>query len=61
MALSRYNSHTMQLTHLKCTLQGCLGVAQSVKRLSVSFGSGCDLRILRSSPVLGSELSMESA
>ena len=36
-------------------------VAQSVKNLTLDFGSGHDLRILRSSPMLGFVLSVESA
>ena len=36
-------------------------VAQSVKHLTLGFGSGCNLRVKRWSPVSGSRLSMESA
>ena len=35
-------------------------VAHSVRRPTVDFGSGHDLRVMRLSPVLGSMLSMES-
>ena len=35
-------------------------MAQSVKRLALGFGLSHDLRVVRSSPVLGSELSRES-
>ena len=37
----------------------CAWVAQSVKHLTLDFGSGHDLRIVRSSPRSGSPLSME--
>ena len=37
---------------------GCLSSA--VDYLTLGFDSGCDLRVLRLSPMLGSELSMES-
>jgi len=36
-------------------------VAQLVKHLILGFGSGHDLRVMRSSPMLGSALTMESA
>ena len=36
-------------------------VAQLVEHLALGFSSGHDLRVLRSSPVSGSMLSMESA
>jgi len=36
-------------------------VVQLVKRLALDFGSGHDLRVLGSGPVLGSVLSEESA
>ena len=36
-------------------------MAQSVKQPTLGFGPGCDLRVMRSSPMLGSVLSMESA
>ena len=36
-------------------------VAQSVKHLTLDFGSGHDLRVMRLSPSLGSTLGMESA
>ena len=35
-------------------------VAQSAKRPTLGFSSGCDLRVMRSSPELGSTLSWES-
>ena len=34
-------------------------VAQSVKRTTLDFGSGHDLKVLRSSPALGSALSVK--
>ena len=34
-------------------------VAQSVKHLTLDFNSGHDLRVLKSSPALGSMLGME--
>ena len=34
-------------------------VVQSVKHPMLGFGSGCDLRIVRSSPMLGFVLGME--
>ena len=40
-------------------LRGCL--AQSVKCLSLDFGSGHDLRVMRLSPALGSVLRVEPA
>jgi len=52
----------MKMTH-KTEMRGTW-VAQSVKRPTLDFGSGHDLRILGSSPVLGgvvSTLSGESA
>ena len=36
-------------------------VAQSVKHLTLDFGSGRDLRVLGWSPALGSRLSRESS
>ena len=36
-------------------------VSQSVEYLTLDFGSGHDLRIVRSSPVVGSMLDMEAA
>ena len=36
-------------------------VAQSVKRLTLDFGSGHDLTVVRSSPMLGSVLGMKPA
>ena len=36
-------------------------MAQLVKRLTLGFGSGCDLRAVGSNPLLGSMLSTESA
>lgn len=36
-------------------------MAQSVEYLTLGFGPGCDLRVTRSSPASGSELSRESA
>ena len=36
-------------------------VAQSVERLTLDFSSGHDLRVMGSSPALGSVLSMEPA
>ena len=36
-------------------------VAQLVKQLTLDFGSGHDLRVVRSSPTLGFALSMEPA
>lgn len=36
-------------------------VAQFVKHLTLNFGSGHDLRVVRSSPASGSMLSEESA
>ena len=35
-------------------------VAQSVTRLTLGFGSGHDLMVIKSSPALGSEFSRES-
>jgi len=36
-------------------------VAQSVKHPTLAFGSGHDLRVVRSSPVSGSMLGVEAA
>ena len=36
-------------------------VAQSVKHVTLDLGSGHDLRVMRSSPTLGSVLNMEPA
>ena len=36
-------------------------VAQSVEHLTLDFGSGCDPRVVGSSPALGTVLSMEPA
>lgn len=36
-------------------------MAQSVKHAIANFGSGHDLRVVRSSPTMGSTLSVESA
>ena len=36
-------------------------MAQSIERPTFDFGSGCDPRVLGSSPMLGSVLSMEPA
>ena len=36
-------------------------MVQSVKHLALDFGSGPDLRVMGSSPALGSMLSIESA
>ena len=36
-------------------------VAQLVKHLALNFGSGHDLRVVKSSPVSGSRLCVESA
>jgi len=36
-------------------------VAHLAQQLTLGFGSGCDLRVLGSSPVLASVLGMESA
>ena len=36
-------------------------MAQLVKGATVDIGSGCDLAVMRSSPVLGSVLSVEPA
>jgi len=41
-------------------LEGCW-VAQSVEWPNLGFGSGCDLRVMKLSPALGSVLSTESA
>ena len=43
--------------------EGHLGcrVTQSVRRLTLDFGSGHDLRVMRSSPTWGSVLIKESA
>ena len=35
--------------------------AQLVERLTLGFSSGCDLRVVRSSPASGSTLSTKSA
>ena len=41
----------------KIVLRSCL-VAQSTKHLTLDFGSGHDLRVVRSSPLLGFVLSV---
>ena len=41
--------------------EGGTWVAQSVKRLTLDFGSGRDSRVMGSSPALGSALSVEPA
>ena len=42
-------------------LKGGAWVAKSVKHPTLDFGSGHDIRIMRSSPTSGSALGMESA
>ena len=57
-ALMRCNSHNIQLIYLKCISWDTL-VAQSVKHPTLDLSSGLDLRIMGSSPTLGSTLGME--
>ena len=48
----------------KCSNKKAKGgtwVAQSVEYLTLVFGSGHDLRVVRSGPILGPRLSVESA
>jgi len=54
---------TISLTlsqHLKNSLMRGAWVAQSVRHLTLDFGSGHDLRVMRSSPASGSAQAMES-
>ena len=46
--------------HFREILQGLQG-AQSVEHPTLGFGSGCDLRVMGSSPMSGSPLSRGSA
>ena len=52
--------HCSDKIPLKKVLQGHLGV-QSIRHLTLGFISGCDLRVMGSSPMSGSTLSSESA
>ena len=52
-----------RLTVIVCIIkrQWRAWVAQPGKHLTLDFGSGHDLRVVRSSPMLGSTLNMEPA
>ena len=54
------SSETSIRSHLKKQTRGTW-VAQSVKRLTLDFGLGHDLTVVRSNLVLGSVLGMEPA
>ena len=48
------------IIHSKVHKRGRPGVAQSAKHRTLGFDSGRDLRVMRSSPLLGSALGVES-
>ena len=54
-------SSYLELVSCYLTLDRGAQVAQSGERLTLDFGSGHDLRVVRSSPTSGSTLSAESA
>ena len=51
--------YKMHLCHVGRLYSGGTWVAQAVKRLTFDFSSGLDLRVVSSSPTLGSMLGME--
>jgi len=53
--------NTQHLSMIKILTDWGAWVAQLVKRLTLDFGSGHDLKIMRSSPVSGSMLRVEPA
>jgi len=55
------DTHTLSLKKKKKEGRGCTWVAQLVKCPTLDFGSGHDLRVVRSSPMSGSTLGMEPA
>ena len=59
MLILQWQTHLLLSSH-KDYFRG-VGLVQSIERPTLDFGSGRDLRVMRSSPESGSTLSGESA